>query len=90
MGQVNGVIWLAQVEEESLSEPVTRFLAKPPIILDAQMNVLEAFALLKDFVGVSVPVVTDKRSYHFAGVVYQRTVMRTYLRAVAKSQQDER
>lgn len=90
LGQVNGVILLAQVDEESLSEPVTRFLAKPPIILDAQMNVLEAFALLKDFVGVSVPVVTDKSSYHFAGVVYQSTVMRTYLRAVAKSQQDER
>ena len=90
LGQVNGVMLLTLVDEKSLSAPVTRFLAKPPIILDAQMNVLEAFALLKDFVGVSVPVVTDKRSYHFSGVVYESTVMRTYLRAVAKSQQDER
>lgn len=90
LGQINSVLLLELVDEKSLSEPVTRFLSKPPVILDAQMNVLQAFALLKDFVGVSVPVVTDKKSYRFAGVVYESTVMRTYLNAVAKSQQDER
>lgn len=90
LGQINGAELLELVDEKSLSEPVTRFLSKPPVILDAQMSVLKAFVLLKDFVGVSVPVVTDKKSYRFAGVVYESTVMRTYLNAVAKTQQDER
>lgn len=90
LGQINGIILLKLVDERSLSEPVTHFLSKPPIILHAQMNVLETFAMLKDFVGVSVPVVADKKSYHFVGVVYESAVMRAYLNAVAQSQQDER
>lgn len=90
LGQINGDILLELADKKSLSEPVTHFLSKPPIILDAQMNGLETFEQLKDFAGVSAPVVTDKKSYHFAGVVHESTVMRTYLRAVAKSQRDER
>ena len=89
LGQINGITLLELVDKKLLSEPVTRFLSKPFIVLQAQMNVLEAFSSLKNFVGVSVPVVTNEASYRFVGVVYESTVMRTYLDAVAQSQREE-
>ena len=89
LGQINAVVLSALADEISLSEPVTRFLTKPGMVLHAQMDVLEVFSTLKDFVGVSVPVVTDETSYHFVGVVYESTVVRTYLNAIKQSQQEE-
>ena len=89
LGQINGIMLLELIDERSLSEPVTRFLSKPFIVLHAQMNALEAFSSLKNFVGVSVPVVANEASYRFVGVVYESTLMRTYLNAVAQSQREE-
>jgi len=36
-----------------------------------------------------VPVVANEASYRFVGVVYESTLMRTYLNAVAQSQREE-
>lgn len=90
LGQINGVALFSLNDENLLSEPITRYISEPAIVLHAQMNVLEAFSSLKDFVGVSIPVVTDETSYQFGGVVYESTVMRAYLNAAEQSQQDER
>jgi CIC family chloride channel protein len=88
LGQISATTLLRINDERTFSQPVNQFMSKPPITLTPQMNVLDTFDQLRDFVGVSVPVVTDKTSRHFKGIIHENTVMHTYLKVTQQSEQE--
>jgi chloride channel protein, CIC family len=89
LGQIN-VLQLLEMNDECLqAQSVSNFLSEPPVVFEANMNVLETFPKLKDFVGVNIPVVADGTSKQFVGIIYASKLADTYLQALEKARQDE-
>jgi len=89
LGQVNIQKFLEINDEQLMAQPISHFLSEPPVILEADMNILETFPKLKNFVGVNIPVVTDDASKQFIGVIHESKLANAYLQALDKTQRDE-
>ncbi len=81
LGRVDAVVLLEINDEASCDKSVASFLSKPSIVLQEQMNLLEAATILQSSTDNSIPVVDDEVSRQFVGVVDKNVLMQAVLRA---------
>ena len=60
------------------------------LVLEADTNLYQALIELRDFVGVSVPVVSDAASLRLLGVIHENTLISAYNDAVDQARDEER
>ena len=60
------------------NQQITNFLQNKPIILDANISLLDAIKKLSNFVGESIPII-DKNDKKFIGIVSENDVLAAYL-----------
>jgi len=73
---------------EGSPAPVSDILRPAQLMYDADISVLDAMRMLKDFVGDAIPIV-DRDSQHLVGVVTEAAIVRAYLDIVAKLRNEE-
>ena len=60
------------------NQQITNFLQNKPIILDANISLLDAIKKLSNFVGESIPII-DKNDKKFIGIISENDVLAAYL-----------
>lgn len=60
------------------NQQITNFLQKKPIILDANISLLESIKKLSNFVGESIPII-DKHDKKLIGIISENDVLTAYL-----------
>ena len=60
------------------NQQITNFLQKKPIILDANISLLESIKKLSNFVGESIPII-DKHDKELIGIISENDVLTAYL-----------
>ena len=58
-------------------------------MLEQDADLHEAMQSLRDFVGISVPVIRDRESRQLVGVVYESAIIDAYNVAVAEARREE-
>ena len=69
---------------------VSTIVDTPGLVLYEDMDLLEAMQSLRNFVGVSVPVVENRVSMRLRGIVTENTVINAYHVAVEEVREEER
>ena len=62
----------------------------PDLVLQANTNLHQALLDLRDFVGVSIPVISDAQSRRVIGVILENAVINAYNEAVDQARDEER
>jgi hypothetical protein len=62
----------------------------PDLVLQANTNLHQALLDLRDFVGVSIPVISDVQSRRVIGVIHENAVINAYNEAVDQARDEER
>lgn len=70
--------------------PVGDIAELPPLILDVGKNLHETMQALRDFIGISVPVVEDQESMRLVGIIYENTIIDAYSVAIEEARREER
>ena len=60
------------------NQQITNFLQKKPIILDANISLLESIKKLSNFVGESIPII-DKHDKKLIGIISENDILTAYL-----------
>lgn len=81
LGRVDAATLLEISREASCDQSITCFLSKPKIVLQEQMNLLEATTALQSSTENGIPVVDNGVSRQFVGVVDKNVLMQAVLRA---------
>lgn len=91
LGQIT-MFDVAQARREKDTEHITAgMLASPPsLIMEADTDLKEAMHQLSKFVGISVPIVDDRKSNKMVGVIYESMIIDTYNQALAQARAEER
>ena len=61
------------------NQKITNFLQKKPIILNADISLLETIKTLSNFVGESIPII-DKKNKKILGIISENDVLAAYLK----------
>ena len=61
------------------NQKITNFLQKKPIILNADISLLETIKKLSNFVGESIPII-DKKNKKILGIISENDVLAAYLK----------
>ena len=64
---------------------VAEIVNKPLSLITVDMNMYEVMLTLHNFVGASVPVVTDLKTLRFLGVVTENVVIKAHDTALAEA-----
>ena len=89
LGQVSVFQVVLAVDNGAGDAHISRIVEAPSLILIVDMDLLQAMRSLRDFVGVSVPVVDGKDTMKLRGVLTENTVINAYTRAVEEDRGDE-
>ena len=73
---------------EGSPAPVSDIVRPAQLMYDADISILDAMRMLKDFVGDAIPIV-DRDSQYLVGVVTEAAIVRAYLDIVAKLRNEE-
>ncbi len=89
IGQVHAVRLINTFEEKALNQSLTDILTQPPVVFTKEMSVYCAYLKIKNFKGVSVPVV-DGQTRQFVGVIYMSKLVDGCLQGFEKFRTEER
>jgi len=89
IGQINTVKLINMNDEKVLNQPLEDMLSQPSVIFTKGISVYHAYLRIKDFKGVTVPVL-DGQTQQFLGVVYVSQLVEGCLQAFEKFRLEER
>lgn len=90
IGYVSVFSVVGAIRDGNTREPVSTIVDTPGVVLYEHMDLVEAMQALRNFVGVSVPVVESKDSMRLRGIVTENTVINAYQLAVEEMRDEER
>ena len=90
LGHVSMFAVVDAVRDGNAEESVSTVIETPGLVLLADMDLLEAMQSLRNFVGVSVPVVESKETMKLSGVLTENIIINAYHVAVEEVRDEER
>ena len=89
LGQVSVFKVVMAVDRGDGDAWISSLTETPSLVLVGDMDLLQAMSVLRDFVGVSVPVVDSQATMTLMGVLTENTVINAYMLAVEEVRGDE-
>ena len=89
MGEVSVHLLLQACREGRGERQLSEIATSPDVVLDINADLHEAMQRLRDFVGISVPVVDEHDNGRVCGVIFENTVIRAYHDAVDQARNEE-
>jgi Mg/Co/Ni transporter MgtE len=77
-------------QAKSGSASISSVAEMPALTLQPDTNLHQALLELRDFVGVSIPVIADPVSRRVIGVIHENAVINAYNEAVDQARDEER